>query len=578
VRSRGEGRILLPSRVVFLGLLGAYAGQAVFFPVLPPLCRELGLGEGQAGLLVSVTALAWLAASPFWGRASDRWGRRPVFLVGLVGYALGSVLFAAAAQAGLGGAIAAATLFALLFLARAVAGLLASAAPPAALAYVADTTDEARRTGGTALLAAASGLGFLLGPAAGGALAGWGLLVPIYLSGALALAGALLAWFALPESHRRVPAGAREGAPPRRVGPLDARVLPFLVAGVALTAALSAAQTTAGFYFQDVLSLHAEEAARSVGLALTASGLAAVVVQVLLVQRFAWPPRVLLSAGLPAAVLGFLALAFAQGFAPLLAAFALLGAGFGLALPGYTAAPTLAAGPDEQGAVAGLTGAASGLGIVLGPLAGTGLYGLGPAYPYLLCAGVLALVFVLVAYAFRRTAPANRADAVPLGSGQRSRRANEKANERKEPAMTTTANQEANKDLLRRYHEAWSEGDLDALRDFFSPDYVDRDLVSGDARGGLEEAKAPYLALRAAFPDVRVELEDLVAEGEKVAVFGVMRATHTGAEFMGVPPGGARVAVPGIGIYRIVDGKIAETWRLTDMMTLVRQLGAAPAR
>jgi steroid delta-isomerase-like uncharacterized protein len=124
--------------------------------------------------------------------------------------------------------------------------------------------------------------------------------------------------------------------------------------------------------------------------------------------------------------------------------------------------------------------------------------------------------------------------------------------------MTTL--QQSNKSLLIRYHEAWSSGDMNQLATMLSENYIDHDLITGRHRG-LDEAKASYMMWRAAFPDTVITLEHLVAEDDKVAVFGVLRATHTG-NFMGVPASNKPITVSGMGIYRVEASRIIETWRL----------------
>src|SRR3712207_3649754 len=86
--------------LLFVAVFSALMSQFIFLPVLPPLARELGLSEWQAGLLITVAALAFFLGSPIWGRVSDVWGRKPVLLVGVVGVALSFYAFNFFAQMG----------------------------------------------------------------------------------------------------------------------------------------------------------------------------------------------------------------------------------------------------------------------------------------------------------------------------------------------------------------------------------------------------------------------------------------------------------------------------------------------
>ena len=163
-----------------------------------------------------------------------------------------------------------------------------------------------------------------------------------------------------------------------------------------------ALEQTIAFYFQDRLLLGGVETAQKVGLALVLYGVVAVFVQGVLVRKTGWPPRVLLSLGLPLGILGFVLLVYAKTFWALALGLALQGAGQGLALPGVTAALSLAVGEGEQGLVAGLNSSAQALGRMLGPIVGTGLYRLAPEGPYVLGASLLLLALLCLPALFRR--------------------------------------------------------------------------------------------------------------------------------------------------------------------------------
>lgn len=191
--------------VLFVAVFGGYLGQTVLFPVLPPLARELGLSEFQTGLLISVSAILVVLASPVWGRHSDAWGRKPVLLLGMVGAALSLYAFAFVSQVGLAGTLSVPLLFALMLATRSLLfGAALAAVPVASQAYVADVTEgEGERTRGIAAIQAAQGLNLIVGPALGGLLAGIGLLAPLWFAPTLILAVAALVWFLLPNPGRQ---------------------------------------------------------------------------------------------------------------------------------------------------------------------------------------------------------------------------------------------------------------------------------------------------------------------------------------------------------------------------------------
>lgn len=133
---------------------------------------------------------------------------------------------------------------------------------------------------------------------------------------------------------------------------------------------------------------------------------------------------------------------------------------------------------------------------------------------------------------------------------------------------------EDEKAVVRRAVEAFNQRNLQQLEEFFAPDYVEHPLPPGQSPG-LEGVRQRWSMFAAAFPDARITIEDLVAEGDKVAVRFTFDGTHQG-ELMGVPPVGKRVAVMGSDINRIKGGKIAERWGEFDMLSMLQQLGAIP--
>jgi steroid delta-isomerase-like uncharacterized protein len=133
---------------------------------------------------------------------------------------------------------------------------------------------------------------------------------------------------------------------------------------------------------------------------------------------------------------------------------------------------------------------------------------------------------------------------------------------------------EENKALVHRVYEAFATGDLDVIDELFADDYIDRHLLPG-APPGPEGVKFQVTTLRSGFPDAEFIAEDLVAEGDTVAVRQTFRGTHS-AEFLGIPPTGRRVSMEGIGIIRFRDGKAVELTAVEDMLGFLQQLGAIP--
>jgi len=132
---------------------------------------------------------------------------------------------------------------------------------------------------------------------------------------------------------------------------------------------------------------------------------------------------------------------------------------------------------------------------------------------------------------------------------------------------------------LRLADEVLTNKNLALADDLIAADF--REHVGGEARRvGIEGFKAARLRRNAAFPDWKVTVDDVIAEGDKVVARATGQGTHLG-EYMGIPPTGRRIKVSWIAIYRIAEGKLAEHWQQIDELGLRQQLGATltlPAR
>lgn len=128
---------------------------------------------------------------------------------------------------------------------------------------------------------------------------------------------------------------------------------------------------------------------------------------------------------------------------------------------------------------------------------------------------------------------------------------------------------EANKALIRRFLErCLNQGDIDAVGEFVSPEFVDH--LFPDHRG-IDGVKQGFRDFRTAFPDIHYAFDDIIAEGDRVVVRYTISGTHRG-EFLGVPPSGRRVTWTGINIARINGGKFVERWGAFDTASVMRQL------
>lgn len=395
--------------VLYLAVLVAGMAQALVFVLIPLVGRELKLHELVLELpalnlrwqprelaitaLTALTSMVFSLAAPFWGRCSDRWGRRRVLLVGLAGYSGGTLLFNVVAEAARIGLIGGALLYGALALSRVAYALMMAGSAPASSAYMADITSPAQRASGIGRLNAATQFGALLGPLIT-ACAAVSLLAPMYIYAAIAALVAILVWRFLPDSTVRLMHGE---APRARLRFWDTRYRRLLLIGFTLCAMMGMVQSTLVFYFQDVLGLDTLTVAARFSGAMMLSSAAMVFAQLVLAQRFAWSPLRLLQVGLPLALASYFLLAGASGLTQLYLAMALFGTGMGLCLPGFGASTSLTVGAAEQGAMAGITAATIGWGFLAGPLLGGLLYSHQPSLTYW-CAALVLVPLTLVVW------------------------------------------------------------------------------------------------------------------------------------------------------------------------------------
>lgn len=137
---------------------------------------------------------------------------------------------------------------------------------------------------------------------------------------------------------------------------------------------------------------------------------------------------------------------------------------------------------------------------------------------------------------------------------------------------------EENKEILRRVEEAWASGDLDALDQYFGPNFDNSASGVPGLPTGLEGAKMAHRMSMESFPDRVVHIDDVIAEGDRVVVRGhVTGSNKGGVPWLGAPPNGRHIDVMFISIYRLEDGLIVQHWAQNDTIGLMRQLGALPS-
>lgn len=371
-----------------------------FVALIGPIARVAGLQPWQAGLAVTASGVMWMLGARPWGLASDRHGRRTVLLAGAIGFALAYWALCLFIDAVLRWQLAPTLAFLGLVAGRALVGGTYAAIPAASGALIADRTPPDRRAAAMALLGTGSGAGLVMGPALAALLVPFGLSAPLLATAALPVVALLAIWW-------KVPAQPQQAPPPRKaLRLLDPRLRHPLLVAFAAMFAVSIAQVSIGFFALDRLNLPPEAAAQAAATALAMVGLALVLSQGI-ATRLTLAPERMVALGTLVAGLGFGSVALATQPWMLAAAYFVAASGMGWVFPGFSAMAANAVGPAEQGGAAGAAGSAQGLGMMLGPVAGSLLYMLAPTLPYLLvCALLLAVSLLTALRPTRAPAPA----------------------------------------------------------------------------------------------------------------------------------------------------------------------------
>jgi MFS transporter, DHA1 family, tetracycline resistance protein len=394
---------------LFLIVVVDLVGFGLVIPLLPFYAVRFAASPQQVTALVAIYSLTQLLTAPLWGRLSDRIGRRPVLLLSLIAFAFAYLWLGAA------------TALWMLFAARAFAGACAGNIA-AAQAYIADVTEPEERARGMGLIGAAFGLGFMIGPALGGLLAGTDPLTadletPAWVAAglsALALAGVALL---LPES---LPAGRRDGASSSAhigavLGVLRRRVLARLIlVNFLVILAFAGMQSVFAIWAMPQLGWGPGQ----VGYVFAYVGLLSVVLQGGLIGRLTryFGEERLVLGGLALIAGGLLAMPLAHDLPILAAAVTGLALGMGLVQPSINSLISRGAGREEQGEVMGVSQSAGSLSRVLGPLAaGYAFAGFGRNSPYFLAAGLIAVTLLLALKLPRGRSAVPLAEAGPFG-------------------------------------------------------------------------------------------------------------------------------------------------------------------
>lgn len=382
--------------VLFSALFLVMLGVGIIIPNIAYHAEDHSASPVQISLLFTLYSLMQFLFAPLWGHLSDRIGRKPVLLAGLLGSGMALVGFGLADRLWL------------LFLARGLAGLMSSAVLPTAMAYVADVTDDSSRGRGMGIMGAAMGLGFIFGPGIGGVLARFGHGTPFLVSGALSLLTCAGAALALRES---LPVGGVQASvrPPAPWRVLSNPLLPFYWVAFCVPFAMAALETTFPLFIEDRFGYGALE----MGWMFLFMGTAVSLVQAFLLGRVieAIGEERVLRIGLLINAAGFMLVIAARGWISLTAALVVSGVGNQIMRPTNASLITKRSSMGKGMAI-GVMDSFDSLGRIVGPLLAGWLYLPGGRYPYIAAAAVLVLCR-LTLWPRRTVSPATADRALP---------------------------------------------------------------------------------------------------------------------------------------------------------------------
>lgn len=371
--------------ILFLVTMLTAMGNLGLVSVMPAIGRGLAIPDALIASTFSLSALAWALTSQFWAKKADTIGRKPILLLGLLGFSISMAGCALVVHASTALALAPLAVFAAFVTVRSTYGLLGSAAPTAAQALVADRVSGAERVRALSYLGGALSLGTILGPAAAPFLifhpAGLAGPPMVFAVGGIVLI--LLVVFLLPNDVPVIPPSGEER--PVSIWRHPA-VRPILIHGMIVASAQAINLYILGFALIDVTASGGSNVAFWIGFTMSAGALSSLIGQFFVVPLVKPAPHAMLKWGSLIAVLGNLLIILVPGAYALAAGFVVASFGYGLARPGMAAAASSEVGGELQGAVAGAVSAIAGASIAVPPVLASVVYQYFPSGPFWLAA------------------------------------------------------------------------------------------------------------------------------------------------------------------------------------------------
>lgn len=371
------------------------ASMMAFLAVVGPIIRRLNMQEWHAGLMVALAGVAWVFLSRFWGKKSDVYGRKNILLIAISGFFISYLILAIFINYAVITPPLVIISFLVIMATRVSIGVFYSAIPPVSNALIADKVDSQKRASYMASLGAATGLGMVLGPMIGGALAVYGLAIPLYASAILPLISVFIVILFL---EKDIKINKTKEAP---LHFFDKRLrLPMIAAFITMFSIVSL-QVCLGFFILDKFQMSDVETAKTTGYILSMIGVTFITSQIIVSKLKAVKPITWLTLGATLSAIGYLSIGVISTKIELTIMLCTGTMGLGMIMPAFSAITANSVEAKEQGVAAGTVSSTQGLGIILGPLLSTILYGISPEFPFLF-AGATFVILVMISLWYRK--------------------------------------------------------------------------------------------------------------------------------------------------------------------------------
>ena len=357
------------------GLFTVGLGQSFVFVLVPPLARDLGLSEIQTSSIFAISALAWATTSAFWGRTSDKYGRRNIAILGLVGYSISLIALITPLFLAQKNLLNVTLLFPALVLGRLINGLVGSATRPASFAYIADVTSKDNRTVKFARLESSFLLGTVAGPLVGGFLFLISNETPFYVFSGLAFIAAV-------GIYRKLDSVTKKKNTVKKLNKINwysSTIWPFLAFAAVLSLCQASLLQSIGFYITDLYS-DFDNLPTLISMTFALLSISTIVSQYIFTDAFPMNNFNLLLFGTLLLIFSYFTMAFYQTISVYYLSIIVLGFGFGMTRPALASSLSLAQSPENQGSAAGYLGSVIPIGHMTTPFIAMPIYSINPAY------------------------------------------------------------------------------------------------------------------------------------------------------------------------------------------------------